>query len=68
MDLFGSVPLIEKSDPAVEDIVQEKRSKVFNFIVKELTESSSLLCKERSNQPGVYYGRMTQPVVWFFAR
>lgn len=65
MDLFGSVPLIEKSNPAVEDIVQEKRSKVFNFIVKELTESSSLLCKERSNQPGVYYGRMTQPVVWF---
>lgn len=65
MDLFGSVPLIEKSDPAVEDIVQEKRSKVFNFIVKELTESSSLLNEERSNQPGVYYGRMTQPVVWF---
>ncbi|EDY96292.1 SusD family protein [Phocaeicola plebeius DSM 17135] len=65
MDLFGSVPLIEKSDPAVEDIVQEKRSKVFNFIVKDLTESSSLLSEERSNQPGVYYGRMTQPVVWF---
>lgn len=65
MDLFGSVPLIEKSDPAVENIVQEKRSKVFNFIVKELTESSSILSKERSNQPGVYYGRMTQPVVWF---
>lgn len=65
MGLFGSVPLIEKSDPAVEDIVQEKRSKVFNFIVKELTESSSLLSEERSNQPGVYYGRMTQPVVWF---
>ena len=65
MDLFGSVPLIEKSDPEVEDIVQEKRSKVFNFIVKELTESSSFLSKERSNQPGVYYGRMTQPVVWF---
>lgn len=65
MDLLGSVPLIEKSDPAVEDIVQEKRSKVFNFIVKELTESSSFLSKERSNQPGVYYGRMTQPVVWF---
>lgn len=65
MDLFGSVPLIEKSDPAVEDIVQEKRSKVFNFIVKELTESSSFLSKERNNQPGVYYGRMTQPVVWF---
>lgn len=65
MDLFGSVPLIEKSDPAVEDIVQEKRSKVFNFIVKELTESSSLLSEERSNQLGVYYGRMTQPVVWF---
>lgn len=65
MDLFGSVPLIEKSGPEVEDIVQEKRSKVFNFIVKELTESSSFLSKERSNQPGVYYGRMTQPVVWF---
>lgn len=65
MDLFGSVPLIEKSNPEVEDIVQEKRSKVFNFIVKELAESSPSLSKERSNQPGVYYGRMTQPVVWF---
>lgn len=65
MDLFGSVPLIEKSNPSAEDIVQEKRSNVFNFIVKELTESSSFLSGERSNQPGVYYGRMTQPVVWF---
>lgn len=65
MDLFGSVPLIEKSNPEVEDIVQEKRSKVFNFIVKELAESSPSLSKEWSNQPGVYYGRMTQPVVWF---
>lgn len=65
MDLFGSVPLIEKSNPEVEDIIQEKRSKVFNFIVKELAESSSLLSTERSNQPGVYYGRMTRPVVWF---
>lgn len=65
MDLFGSVPLIEKSNPSAEDIVQEKRSNVFNFIIKELTESSSFLSEERSNQPGVYYGRMTQPVVWF---
>ncbi|WP_417129332.1 RagB/SusD family nutrient uptake outer membrane protein [Phocaeicola sp.] len=65
MDLFGSVPLIEKSNPSAEDIVQEKRSNVFNFIIKELTESSSFLSGERSNQPGVYYGRMTQPVVWF---
>lgn len=65
MDLFGEVPLIEKSTPALEDIVQEKRSKVFEFIVKELMESEPFLAEERSNQPGVYYGRITRPVVWF---
>lgn len=65
MDLFGSVPLIEKSSPALEEIVQENRSKVFDFIVKELMEVEPLLPEERSNQPGVYYGRMTRPVVWF---
>ena len=65
MDLFGSVPLIEKSSPALEAIVQEKRSKVFYFIVKELMDSEPFLSLERSNQPGVYYGRVTRPVVWF---
>lgn len=65
MDLFGSVPLIEKSSPALEEIVQEKRSKVFYFIVKELVDSEPFLSMERSNQPGVYYGRVTRPVVWF---
>lgn len=65
MDLFGEIPLIEKSTPALEDIVQEKRSKVFRFIVKELMESEPFLSKERSNQSGVYYGRITRPVVWF---
>lgn len=65
MDLFGSVPLIEKSSPALEGIVQEKRSKVFYFIVKELMDSEPFLSLERSNQPGVYYGRVTRPVVWF---
>lgn len=65
MDLFGSVPLIEKSSPALEEIVQEKRSKVFYFIVKELMDSEPFLSLERSNQPGVYYGRVTRPVVWF---
>lgn len=65
MDLFGSVPLIEKSSPALEEIVQEKRYKVFYFIVKELMDSDPFLSLERSNQPGVYYGRVTRPVVWF---
>lgn len=65
MDLFGSVPLIEKSSPALEEIVQEKRYKVFYFIVKELMDSEPFLSLERSNQPGVYYGRVTRPVVWF---
>lgn len=65
MDLFGEVPLIENSNPKPEEIVQEKRSKIFSFIVKELTESAPFLSEERSNQPGLYYGRMTRPVVWF---
>lgn len=65
MDLFGSVPLIEKSSPELEEIVQEKRSKVFEFIVNELMEAEPFLSDERSNYPGTYYGRITRPVVWF---
>ena len=65
MDLFGNIPLLLTSDVHVSDIRQQNRSQTFRFIFNELQEAVPLLSKERSNQPGVYYGRMTQPAAHF---
>ena len=65
MDLFGRVPLIRHTDDASTDLLQVERSELFRFIVSELQEALPALSGERSNQPGVYYGRITRPVVWF---
>lgn len=65
MDLFGNIPLLEKSDYQLREITQDERSDLFWFIVGELQESLSLLSPSPSNVPGVYYGRMTRPVCHF---
>lgn len=65
MDLFGKIPLIESSDFDTGDIRQSDRSSVFWFIVKELQEVIPMLSEARSNQPGIYYGRITRPVAYF---
>lgn len=65
MDLFGNIPLLLSSDLHVSDIEQQKRSQTFRFIFDELQDAVPFLSKERSNQPGIYYGRITQPVAYF---
>ena len=65
MDLFGRVPLLRHTDDTSADLLQVERSELFRFIVTELQQSLPALSGERSNQPGVYYGRVTRPVAWF---
>lgn len=65
MDLFGRIPLVLSSGDRVGDVRQEERSEVFRFIVDELQAAAPLLSEEHSNLPGLYYGRITRPVVYF---
>lgn len=65
IDLFGRVPLILSSSPAMSDVVQSDRRTVFDFIVDELQKAAPLLNDAHSNQSGAYYGRITRPVVVF---
>jgi len=65
LDMFARVPVTTSSTIPIKEIEQSKRKDVFDFIVKELQESAPLLSKDRSNQFGEYYGRITQPVVYF---
>lgn len=65
VDMFGNVPLVTSSKVQMSEVVQSKRSEVFNFVVKELRESVGLLSDQHSNLTGEYYGRMTKPVAYF---
>lgn len=65
MDLFGRIPLVLSSGQQITGIRQAERSDMFRFIIGELQEAAPLLSEERSNQPGVFYGRITRPVVYF---
>lgn len=65
MDMWGNIPLITKADQTLAETTQSSRSEVYNFIVSELQDVEPLLPNEKSNLPGNYYGRMTQPVVDF---
>ena len=65
MDMFGRVPLVTSYNEEQDTIVQSERSEVFRFIVKELQEIVNLLPANHSNKMGIYYGRITAPVVHF---
>ena len=65
MDLFGRVPIIERTGSATDQTPLSARSKTFHYIFKELQDALPLLSSEHSNSFGTYYGRMTQPVVYF---
>jgi starch-binding outer membrane protein, SusD/RagB family len=56
VDMFGNVPLVTKFDvePGFKPAT-ETRSKVFDFVISELTDASRLLDKKKD---GTTYGRM----------
>lgn len=65
MDLFGRIPLIISSNAGDKTMMQAGRDEIFTFIVKELQEAAPFLSEERSNTPGMYYGRVTRAVAYF---
>lgn len=65
MDLFGNVPIMTTTKIKTEDIIQAKRSEVFNFCVSELQETYPMLIDGKSNLLGENYGRLTKPVALF---
>ena len=65
LDLFGRVPIITTTEIPMNKVLQSERSEVFNFVVKELTETCDNLIPDLSSQPGDYYGRVTMPVAYF---
>lgn len=65
MDMFGNIPLVTSYNVKLEQVVQNKRSELFQFIVDELQQVAPLLDDAKSNKAGDYYGRITRPVVHF---
>ncbi len=65
LDLFGNVPIVTSTDISMESAQQATRSQLYNGIYEELESLLPLLAEARSNQEGLYYGRMTRPVAWF---
>ena len=65
LDLFGSVPLVTSTKTSMSEVAQSSRSQVFDFVVSELEDVSDALLLEPSNRYGIYYGRITRPVVSF---
>lgn len=65
LDLFGSVPYVTDTEIDMYSVRQLSRSQIFNNAWNDLIESRRFLSPEHSNQEGVYYGRITRPVVDF---
>ena len=65
LDLFGRVPLVQAADVSMDKVAQSSRPDVFRFVFFELNDVLDDLSGERSNIPGSYYGRVTQPVALF---
>lgn len=65
LDMFGRVPIVTSTDVAMADVAQSSRADVFRFVTSELEALAPDLPLERSNVPGLYYGRITRPVAWF---
>lgn len=65
LDLFGRVPITTSSTIPLKEIKQRERHEVFEFVVSELTAVAPILSTHKSAEFGEYYGRITQPVVYF---
>ncbi|MDD5861271.1 MAG: RagB/SusD family nutrient uptake outer membrane protein [Prevotella sp.] len=65
LDMFGNVSLVTEDSVGLDSVKTSPRPKVYRWTVNELQEALPYLPKQRSNQAGYYYGRMTAPVAWF---
>lgn len=65
LDNFARVPIVTSSTTEIADVVQSERSKVYEFVIKELQESEPNLQSAMSASKGEYYGRMTKAVAYY---
>ena len=65
LDLFGNVPIVTQTDVSMNEVTQNTRLDVFEFVRDELTKNLPYLVKQFSGSVGVNYGRVTQAVACF---
>ncbi len=64
VDLFGRIPLVLSSQIAASDVKQSSRKEVYDFILNELTACLPNLASAKSQNSGLYYGRITKAVCY----
>lgn len=64
MDLWGQVPLTTSSTISISSVKQSNRSDIFKFVTSELEACLPYLSKDKSQNPGTYYGRVTKAVAY----
>lgn len=62
MDLFGRVPLVLSSQTPASEVAQSERSEVYEFVLNELLEALPHLASAKSQNQGLYYGRITKAI------
>lgn len=65
LDLFGNVPIVTQTDVSMNEVTQNTRLDVFEFVRDELTKNMPYLVNQFSGSVGVNYGRVTQAVACF---
>ena len=64
MDLFAQVPIVTSSSLSISDVSQSNRSDVFKFVTEELEACLPNLSEEKTQNSGLYYGRVTKAVAY----
>lgn len=62
VDLFGRVPLVLSSKTPASEVAQSERNEVYKFVLSELLEALPYLASAKSQNQGLYYGRMTKAI------
>ena len=65
MDLFGAVPIVTSTQVSMNEIMQARRSEVFEFVFDELMDVYLELPMYKSVVHDDYYGRVTYDVASF---
>ena len=61
MDLFGNVPILEKSNVTAPEVVTRPRQEIFDFVEREIKQNLPSLQAEVGTAT---YGRATQWFAW----